>query len=274
MSQLRSAPAPGLAAGPAVTWLGHATVLIELDGVRLITDPVLRSRVAFLRREGEAVDGAVVSDLDAVLLSHMHADHAHVGSLRALGGGVAVVAPAGSARWLARRGLADVRELAVGEELPLGSVRVRATPASHPRGRWREGRGPRPIGFLVSGSRTVYFAGDTDLFEEMELMADRVDLALLPVAGWGRTLGAGHLDPARAARATAMIRPRVVVPIHWGTLRAPWPLGSPAPADAPARLFAQLVGSLAGETEVRVLAPGERLELAPHAPGRVQGANA
>jgi L-ascorbate metabolism protein UlaG (beta-lactamase superfamily) len=274
VSEPPSARAPGPAAGPAVTWLGHATVLIELDGVRLITDPVLGPRVAFLRREGGAVDVSATSHLDAVLLSHLHADHADVGSLQALGGGVAVVAPAGSRGWLRRRGLADVRELAVGEEVSLGSVGVRATPASHPPGRWREGRGPRPIGFLVSGSRTVYFAGDTDLFEGMELMAGRVDLALLPVAGWGRTLGAGHLDPARAARATAIIRPGVVVPIHWGTFRAPWPLRSPAPPDAPARLFAQLAGSLAEETEVRVLAPGERLELSSHELGRVQGANA
>ena len=178
-----------------MTWLGHATVLIELDGVRLITDPVLRSRVAFLRREGEAVDGAVVSDLDAVLLSHLHADHADVGSLRGLGKGVAVVAPAGSGRWLKRRGLADVRELAVGEELSLGSVRVRATPASHPPGRWREGRGPRPIGFLVSGSRTVYFAGDTDLFEGMELMADRVTSPCCRSQG-----GGGRSEPVTSTR--------------------------------------------------------------------------
>ncbi len=244
-----------------MTWLGHATVLIELDGVRLITDPLLGSRVGFLRRTEGAVDVAGLAGIDAVLLSHLHADHAHVGSLRALGPGVPLVAPAGSGRWLAGKGFTDVRELAVGEELELGGVRVRATPASHPRGRWRGGGGPAPVGFLVSGSRTVYFAGDTDLFAEMEQLAGTVDVALLPISGWGRTLGAGHLDPARAAQATARIAPRVVVPIHWGTLRAPWPLGSPAPLRAPAQLFAELAGRLAGASEVRVLRPGERLEL-------------
>ena len=175
--------------GPAVTWLGHATVLIELDGVRLITDPLLGSRVGFLTRTGGAVDMAAIAGIDAVLLSHLHADHAHVGSLRSLGTGVPLVAPAGSGRWLAGKGFTDVRELAVGQELELGRVRVRATAASHPHGRWRGGGGPAPIGFLVSGSRTVYFAGDTDLFAEMEQLAGTVDLALLPISGWGRTLG-------------------------------------------------------------------------------------
>jgi len=261
-----SAPHPGA----AVTWLGHATVLIELDGVRLITDPLLGARVGFLRRAGGAVDASSVSGLDGVLLSHLHADHAHVGSLRVLGESVAVLAPPGSRRWLAGKGFTDVRELAAGQELELGRLHVQATTATHPRGRWRGGGGPPPIGFLVDGSRTVYFAGDTDLFDEMAQLTGRVDVALLPIAGWGRTLGAGHLDPARAARATAIIAPRVVVPIHWGTLRAPWPLRSPAPPSAPARLFAQLAARLAPATEVRVLRPGERLELLPRVAGGEQ----
>ena len=260
--------APGGRGDAAVTWLGHATVLIELDGVRLITDPVLGARVGFLRRAGGAVAPASIGNLDAVLLSHLHADHAHAGSLRALGSGVTVLAPAGAGRWLAGRGFTDVHELAAGQELEVGAVHVRATSASHPPGRWRAAGGPAPIGFLVSGSRTVYFAGDTDLFDEMEQLAGVVDLALLPISGWGRTLGAGHLDPARAARATATIRPRVVVPIHWGTLRAPWPLRSPAPPGAPAQLFAELAGGLAAQgTEVRLLAPGERLALSPRPVG-------
>ncbi|HTY97898.1 MAG TPA: MBL fold metallo-hydrolase [Solirubrobacteraceae bacterium] len=265
MSEPQPAPAGGVDA--AVTWLGHATVLIELDGVRLITDPVLGSRVGFLRRAGGAVSPSSVTHVDAVLLSHLHADHAHTASLRAVGPGVKVLAPAGAGRWLAARGFADVAELAAGGESRIGRVAVRATDASHPPGRWRGGRGPLPIGFLVSGSQTVYFAGDTDLFEGMEQLRGAVDVALLPIAGWGRTLGAGHLDPARAAQATAIIGPRVVVPIHWGTLRAPWPLRSPAPPGAPAQLFARLAAEAASGTEVCLLRPGQRLQLSPRPVG-------
>ena len=85
-----------------------------------------------------------------------------------------------------------------------------------------------------------------------------VDVALLPVAGWGPKVPAGHLNPSSAARAAALIRPRVAVPIHWGTLysarRGPW-------FHDPPYAFAAHMAEAAPEVEVRVLAPGESLEL-------------
>jgi L-ascorbate metabolism protein UlaG (beta-lactamase superfamily) len=85
-------------------------------------------------------------------------------------------------------------------------------------------------------------------------------VALLPVWGWGPRVGPGHLDPDRAAQAAALLRPRVAVPVHWGTLASPgvWWRGDPA---EPARRFAARVAELAPGTLVRVLAPGGRLEL-------------
>ena len=262
-----AAAVPAGLAGPAVTWLGHATVLIELDGVRLITDPLLGSRVGFLTRTGGAVDPAAVADIDAVLLSHLHADHAHVRSLRALGTGLPVLAPAGSRRWLAGKGFTDVRELAAGQELELGGVHVRATPASHSRGRWRGGGGPAPIGFLVSGSQTVYFAGDTDLFAEMEQMAGTVDLALLPISGWGRTLGSGHLDPARAAQATAMIAPRVGGSDPLGHPEGAMAAGLPGSTRRP-RAAVHPAGREAGAGERGARPASRRAPGAEHAPDR------
>jgi L-ascorbate metabolism protein UlaG (beta-lactamase superfamily) len=140
-------------------------------------------------------------------------------------------------------------------------VRVRATSANHPSGRWRERTGTAPVGFVASASQAVYFAGDTDLFAGMSALAGSIDLALLPVSGWGPTLGPGHLDPARAAEAAEMIAPRLAIPIHWGTLAAPWPLRARGTLRAPADLFAELTSRRAGGVQVRVLAPGERLEL-------------
>ena len=182
----------------AVTWLGHSTVLIELDGVRLLTDPVLGARVGPLRRVAPPVPAGATRAVDAVLLSHLHADHADRRSLRMLDPGTPVIAPVGAARWLSRRGLRTVRELRPGEEASVGGVRVRATSANHPPGRWRERTGIAPVGFVASASQAVYFAGDTDLFAGMSALAGSIDLALLPVSGWGPTLGPGHLDPARA----------------------------------------------------------------------------
>jgi L-ascorbate metabolism protein UlaG (beta-lactamase superfamily) len=244
----------------SVTWGGHATVLLELGGARLLTDPVLRSRVAHLRRHGEPPALDLAERLDAVLISHLHYDHLDLPSLRGIAGEVTAFAPHGAGALLRRAGFGAVRELRPGESGEVAGVRVSAVPAAHdPR---RRPLGPRaePLGFVLEAGPRVYFAGDTDLFAGMSEIAP-VDLALLPVAGWGPELGSGgHLDPKSAARAAALIRPSVAVPIHWGTL---YPRGRRLGGwfTEPARRFAAHAAELAPDVEVRVLAPGERLAL-------------
>jgi L-ascorbate metabolism protein UlaG (beta-lactamase superfamily) len=242
-----------------VTWVGHATALFELDGARLLTDPVLRRRVGFLRRHGPLPGPGVAEGLDALLISHLHHDHADVPSLRRVGRGTPVLAPRGAARFLEGLGFADVSELGVGESAAVGEVTVRAVEAVHPGGSRFE-RGGEAIGFLLEGSRRVYFAGDTDLFDGMRELAPGLDLALLPIWGWGPNLGPGHLDPERAARAAALLSPRVAVPIHWGTL---YPLGldrlRPGPLRSPPDRFVAAMREQAPQVEARVLSPGEAL---------------
>jgi L-ascorbate metabolism protein UlaG (beta-lactamase superfamily) len=245
----------------AVTWLGHSTALLELDGVRILTDPVLRNRIGPLVRVAPPVNQELASGIDAVLLSHLHADHADIRSLRRVARDTPILAPAGAASWLRRRGLNDVEELRPGEQTSVGTTRVSATPARHHGRRWRFGVQADPIGFIASGSQACYFAGDTDLFGAMSEMAGSIDLALLPIWGWGRTLGPGHLDPQRAATAAARIAPRLAVPIHWGTFALSSPARRPADAARPSRRFVELTGRLAPAVQVRVLMPGERLEL-------------
>jgi L-ascorbate metabolism protein UlaG (beta-lactamase superfamily) len=233
-------------------------VLVELGGVRLLTDPILRRGVVHLRRHGPVPEPP--ERLDAVLLSHLHHDHAHLPSLRLLDRGVRVLAPRGAGSWLRRAGFHNAEELAAGEAAAVGAVEVAAVPALHDERRRPVG-GVRaaPIGFVLSAERRVYFAGDTDLFDGMASLAP-LDLALLPVAGWGPKLGPGHLDAERAARAAAMMRPRLAVPIHWGTL-SPRRTRLGAWFSDPPHAFAAQVAELAPEVEVRVLAPGESLEL-------------
>jgi L-ascorbate metabolism protein UlaG (beta-lactamase superfamily) len=245
------------AATTRITWLGHATVLIELGGVRLLTDPVLRGRMMHLRRHGPAPEQPAA--LDAVLISHLHYDHADLPSLRRLESPRRLVCPPGAGDFLAGAGLARVEELPPGRAIDIGGVEVTATPAEH-RGSRRPG-GPEglAVGFLARAEHSVYFAGDTDLFDEMAGLGP-VDAALLPIAGWGPKLGPGHLDPERAARAASMLRPRVAIPIHWGTYRPTWSAPGPWFKDPP-HAFAAQVAEVAPEVEVRVLAPGESLEL-------------
>ena len=228
-------------------------MLLELGGVRLLTDPVLRTRVAHLRRHGEAPE--VPGDIDAVLLSHLHHDHLDRPSLRRLAGSPRLIAPHGTRRLVRRLGVV-VDELRPGDRADVNGVPVQAVRAVHGSSRlWRAGPSGEPLGFVVSEAPSVYFAGDTDLFPEMERLRP-LDVALLPVAGWGPKLGPGHMDPARAAEAVALLGARVAIPIHWGTLRprltrvGEWFSG-------PGAEFAAQVAAVAPESEVRVLRPGE-----------------
>jgi L-ascorbate metabolism protein UlaG (beta-lactamase superfamily) len=245
----------------AVTWHGHATALLELDGARILTDPLLYDRAGPLVRIARSVDADAGSAIDAVLLSHLHADHADVRSLRRLDPATLVLAPRGAGSWLARHGLRNARELSPGDRADVGTVGVTATDAVHGDRRWRFGPRADPIGFVVSGSQSCYFAGDTDLFPGMSQMAGRIDLALLPIAGWGPTVGAGHLDPKRAAVAASLIAPGVAVPIHWGTLALWAPGRRRVDLSRPAREFVERMAERAPSVEVRVLEPGERTEL-------------
>jgi L-ascorbate metabolism protein UlaG (beta-lactamase superfamily) len=246
-----------------VTFVGHGTVLIEIGGTRLLTDPVLRRRVGPLIRHGPAPAPAVAADLDAVLISHLHRDHADLGSLRRLGRGTRMLVPPGSGEFFEHHGFRSATELASGESSRVGTVEVTAVDAHHDGGRRRFAEDPEAIGFLVRGRSSVYFAGDTDLFDGMADLDPELDLALLPIWGWGPKVGAGHLDPQRAARAAALLAPRLAVPIHWGTL---YPFGlrrlRGGPLQKPGAEFAARMRELAPQVETRVLSPGESTSLA------------
>ena len=245
-----------------LSWLGHATVLLEIGGARLLTDPLLRRRLAHLRRVGPLPDADASARLDAVLISHMHSDHLDVPSLRAIGGAAQIIAPRGAGRFLRGHGFERVTEVTVGDTVMVGEAAVTAIPATHDGRRHPMGRTAETMGFEVAGERRVYFAGDTDLFAGMSAMAERFDVALLPVWGWGPSLGPGHLDPEGAAQAAALLRPRIAVPIHWGTF---FPAGLHRVLGRhlvePPVTFERAVGRLAPEVDVRVLAPGGSLEL-------------
>jgi L-ascorbate metabolism protein UlaG (beta-lactamase superfamily) len=240
--------------GNSVAYLGHATTLISIDGVRLLTDPVLRDRVLHLRRRSPSIPPPAYADVDAILVSHGHADHLDVRSLRAVLGDPLIVVPKGLGRVLGRGGFTRVEEIPEGGTLGIGGLNVRATPAEHDGRRLPIGRPVPALGYIVEGSSRVYFAGDTDLFDGMTDLGP-IDLALLPVAGWGPRVGAGHLDPERAAVAAARVAPAVAVPIHWGTLRSPGFDNSDL--GAPPREFGRLVREGAPGIEPVLLQPGE-----------------
>jgi L-ascorbate metabolism protein UlaG (beta-lactamase superfamily) len=235
-----------------LTWLGHSCVAIQLDGLLVVTDPVLRGRIVHLRRK-EPVDPATLDGVDVVLVSHIHHDHLDLPSLDRLDLSAQVIVPMGAGGLLRRRGFGFVREVVAGDEVDVGAIRVRVTHAEHASG-FRMGTSrTQPVGYVIAGTRTVYFAGDTDLFQGMGALG-RIDVALLPVAGWGSRLPAGHLDPVRAVEALELTEPRLAIPIHWGTY-APW--RPPRGDDTPAKTFAELAATIVPAVDVRVLRPGQ-----------------
>ena len=244
-----------------ITYVGHATLYLELDGVRLLTDPLLTARVGHLARTSPPPD-MTGWDVDAILISHLHVDHLHLPSLRRLAAGRQLLAPRGAAGFLTRHGFGPVEEMDAGEVFTLKGIDIEATPANHPDRRIPGRPRTRALGYVVHARRHVYFAGDTDLFQGMASIGEKLDVALLPVWGWGPTLGVGHLDPFRAAQALDILQPSLAVPIHWGTY---FPVGLraflPRLLHRPPRAFADYAAHMAPATRVRLLEPGQTLDL-------------
>ena len=245
-----------------ITYIGHATLLIEMDGFRLLTDPILRNRLLHLYRFSDRIDSALYRDIDAVLISHLHWDHLDVASLRRLIPPFKLIVPHRSARYLTRKGFPQALELSPGEEISLGPLTIQATLADHSGSRPPFGPRAESIGFKIKGSQRIYFAGDTDLFPEMSAIAGNLDIALLPIWGWGPNLGPGHMDPHRAAQALRLLQPNIAIPIHWGTFA---PLGISLLMrgflSQPPITFAHHAEQLAPEVQIEIIPPGSSISL-------------
>ena len=208
-----------------VAWLGHATVVLDLDGVRILTDPLLLPNAGVLRRRGPQPDPAQWRSIDAVLVSHLHTDHAELRSLRMLQG-TPIMSSRANVAWMRKRKLMDAVPIdEAWTRLPGGDVEVRLVRADHAH-RQMPHRPNDAHGHLLRGpSGAVWVAGDTSLYPEMSLLAEMaggsIDVAVVPIGGWGPRLSPGHMDPGQAATAVALSGARWAVPVHWGTLHPP-----------------------------------------------------
>ena len=246
-----------------LTWWGHSTSIWRDGDTTVLFDPVLTTRLGHLRRVRGPVPPVDAARADLVLVSHLHADHAHVPSLRMIPPAAVLVAPAGSRRLLrpiAARGV-KLWEVEPSDLVEFGSMQVRVLAADHD-GRRLPGsphRGPA-LGYLVEGGHRCWYPGDTGpnlAFDE----ATNVDIALMPVGGWGPTLDQGHLNAQQAADLVRRTKPDRAIPVHWGTW---WPIGlrqRPELIDLPAEAFAEQVARVAPSTSVHLLRHGQSVEL-------------
>lgn len=241
-------------------FIGHATVLLEVAGVRILTDPFLRRGLGPLERHGPLPDPEQLGEVDLVLISHAHPDHFDPRSLAGIRGRPTVIIPRGLASRARRSVAGEVVELSPEDRYRFGPLTVEAVPARH----WITPGAPRaqPQGYLVDGGRRIWFAGDTGRFDGLRDLAGRVDVALVPVWTWGPHLGPGHLGPRSAAEVLATIRAPLAIPIHWATLyprrlHRIWR----SPLAEPGDRFATHAARVAPGSQVRVLRPGESISV-------------
>jgi L-ascorbate metabolism protein UlaG (beta-lactamase superfamily) len=253
-----------------VTYIGHATLLLELGGVRLLTDPNFDSKLGRILPRVSAPGIALeeLPALDAILLTHAHADHLSFDSLDRLPRTIPLFAPPVVAKWLRRLGYTQALDIGPGETVSVGDVTVHTASATH-RGnrygydRWRSSANM----YLLDAGATVFFAGDTALVDDTHHLVERtlwarqreLDLALLPIGyapWWKPGFRRGHLTHDDALTLFERLRARVFVPYHWGTFRH-----VTATAHDAIRRLRERVAADDLHATVRIIEPGEALEM-------------
>jgi L-ascorbate metabolism protein UlaG (beta-lactamase superfamily) len=242
----------------AVTYIGHATTLVQTGGLNLLTDPIFSSRILLLRRLVEpGVPFRQLPSIDVLLLSHAHLDHCDVPTLRRFPVDTPVICPRGVGTLARRAGLDRVIEIGLGDAVQVGKLKITSVPVRHFGQRYFLDTHRGYTAYLVEGgSRSVFFGGDTAYDRRFKELGRRrrIDIALLPIGAYRPDTFRGvHCNPQDAIRAYHELRAKWLVPIHWGTF-----ILSSEPIDEPIEWLAAIRDEEELGDRVAILHHGDR----------------
>lgn len=246
-------PVPGVEPGQlTVTFGGHATLIARYHGTAIAFDPMLGRWIGGVRRAVEP--GLVASDfgaVDVILISHRHADHCHLPTLRAMPRHATVIAPPGTAGALAPLEFARVIELTPGTDIAFRGVEIAACPVAH-----GDGERARGASYVLRGDGpSLFVCGDSGYFTGFADIGARFapDVAALPIGGFLPTsFRSRHMSPLDALYAFEDLRARVLIPIHHGAFALSY-----EQLDEPARWLVELAAARGLRDHVVVLGPGQ-----------------
>lgn len=246
--------------GTSITWIGHASFLIQANGKNMLVDPIWTSRTPFMRRlspPGLLPDQ--LPPIDAVLISHGHYDHLQFGSLRRIAGEPLYLVPSGLARLLKRKGFRRVEELEWWQSLELDGVRLSFVPAQHwtRRTPWDTNASHWGGWVIESPHNTVYFAGDSGYFRGFRDIGERfsIDVALMPIGAYEPEwfMSPQHVTPEESVQAFVDVKARLFIPMHYGAFH----LADDTPKEALDRLETAWEKSGLAEERLKILKLGE-----------------
>jgi N-acyl-phosphatidylethanolamine-hydrolysing phospholipase D len=256
---------------PTVTWIGHSTLLVQLDGVNLLTDPTWSERMGPLsgtvgvrRFTPPAIALEDLPPIDVVLISHDHYDHLDQPTVLRLAEAFnpLFVVPLGIKEWLGDRGITNVVELDWSESISVKGLHIVCAPAQHGSGRSLADGGKRLwASWAVIGTKRFYFAGDTGYASHFEMIGEALgpfDLAALPIGSYTPRVIAKpvHMTPEEALQAWRDLRATDFIGIHWGTYK----LAREPYDEPPQRIAAEVARLEIDPARIWLPKPGKTLD--------------
>lgn len=249
---------------PTITWIGHSTFLIQLDGFNMITDPVWASRLGTFKRltePGLPIDQLPV--IDFVFISHNHYDHLNYTSIKQLKGDPLFFVPIGLGRDFKRKGYTKVKEYNWWDEQEVDGFNIAFVPSQHwSKRRLTDTNKSHWGGWIVRGKeQTIYFAGDSGYFDGFVNIGERfdIDYCLMPIGSYDPSwfLANQHLNPEEAIQAFSETNARTMIPMHYGA----YMLGDEPPMEALDRLHQEWEKKAYLDRHLSVLKIGETIRM-------------